>query len=35
MKDRVDALVRGVQGGVFAPNEARKMEGLDSVPCSS
>jgi len=32
MKDRIDALVRGVQGGVFAPNEARNMEGLDSVP---
>src|SRR5262245_33853530 len=32
MKDRIEALVRGVQGGVFAPNEARNMEGLDSVP---
>jgi HK97 family phage portal protein len=31
-KDRVEALVRGVQGGVFAPNEARNMEGFDSVP---
>jgi HK97 family phage portal protein len=31
-KDRIEALVRGVQGGVFAPNEARNMEGLDSVP---
>src|SRR5215831_18441937 len=31
-KDRVEALARGVQSGVFAPNEARNMEGLDSVP---
>jgi HK97 family phage portal protein len=31
MKDRIDALARGVQGGVFAPNEARNMEGFDSV----
>jgi hypothetical protein len=30
-KDRIDALVRGVQGGVFSPNEARNLEGLDSV----
>jgi phage portal protein BeeE len=30
-KDRIDALVRGVQGGVFSPNEARNQEGLDSV----
>jgi HK97 family phage portal protein len=31
-RDRIEALVRGVQGGVFAPNEARNMEGFDSVP---
>ena len=31
-KDRIEALARGVQSGVFAPNEARNMEGLDSVP---
>jgi phage portal protein BeeE len=30
-KDRVEALVRGVQGGVFSPNDARNLEGLDSV----
>jgi HK97 family phage portal protein len=30
-KDRVEALVRGVQGGVFAPNEARNAEGYDKV----
>jgi len=29
MKDRIEALARGVQGGIFAPNEARAMEGLD------
>jgi HK97 family phage portal protein len=27
-KDRIDALARGVQGGIYAPNEARRMEGL-------
>jgi phage portal protein BeeE len=31
-KDRVDALTKGVQGGVFAPNEARRREGLPGVP---
>jgi HK97 family phage portal protein len=31
MKDRIEALARGVQGGIFAPNEARQQEGLDSV----
>jgi HK97 family phage portal protein len=31
MKDRIEALARGVQGGIFAPNEARLQEGLDSV----
>jgi len=30
-KDRVEALARGVQGGIFAPNEARNQEGYDSV----
>ena len=28
MKDRIEALARGVQGGIFAPNEARNSEGL-------
>jgi HK97 family phage portal protein len=32
LKDRIDALVRGVQGGVYSPNEAREREGLDAVP---
>ena len=31
MKDRIEALARGVQGGIFAPNEARQLEGLDAV----
>jgi HK97 family phage portal protein len=31
-KDRIDGLARGVQGGVFAPNEARELEGLKAVP---
>jgi HK97 family phage portal protein len=30
-KDRIESLARGVQGGIFAPNEARNSEGLDSV----
>lgn len=30
-KDRIEGLVRGVQGGVFAPNEARNEEGLPDV----
>jgi len=30
-KDRIDALARGVQGGILAPNEAREREGLDNV----
>jgi Phage portal protein len=30
-KDRIDALVKGVQGGVYSLNEARHMESLDSV----
>jgi HK97 family phage portal protein len=28
---RIEALARGVQGGIYAPNEARAMEGLDEV----
>jgi hypothetical protein len=31
-KDRIEMLARGVQGGIFSPNEARNMESLDSVP---
>jgi HK97 family phage portal protein len=31
MKDRIDALSRGVQGGIYSPNEAREREGLDRV----
>lgn len=30
-KDRIEALVRGVQGGLFAPNEARAAEDLPGV----
>lgn len=30
-KDRVEALTRGIQGGLFAPNEARRTEELGSV----
>ena len=30
-KDRIEALARGVQGGIYAPNEAREQEGLDAV----
>jgi hypothetical protein len=30
-KDRIDAIVTGVQGGVFSPSEARNLEGLDGV----
>lgn len=32
MKDRIDALVKGVQGGVIAPNEARASEGYGQKP---
>lgn len=32
LKDRVDALAKGVQGGIFSPNEARRREGLPAVP---
>ncbi|MDX1247553.1 phage portal protein [Sinorhizobium meliloti] len=31
-KDRIEALVRGVQGGVFAPDEARNSEDLPTTP---
>ena len=31
-KDRIEALARGVQGGIFAPNEARNTEGLPDKP---
>jgi len=30
-KDRIEALARGVQGGIYAPNEAREQEGLEAV----
>jgi HK97 family phage portal protein len=30
-KDRIEALVRGVQGGLFSPNEARAAEDLPAV----
>jgi HK97 family phage portal protein len=32
MKDRIEALARGVQGGIFAPNEARAKEELPEKP---
>jgi HK97 family phage portal protein len=28
---RIEALARGVQGGIYSPNEARESEGLDAV----
>lgn len=31
LKDRIDALARGVQGGIYSPNEARNQEDLDDV----
>jgi HK97 family phage portal protein len=31
-KNRIEGLVRGVQGGIFSPNDARNQEGLDRVP---
>lgn len=31
LKDRIDALTRGVQGGIYAPNEARALEDLPAV----
>ena len=30
-KDRIEGLTRGVQGGIYSPNEARNAEDLDSV----
>jgi HK97 family phage portal protein len=30
-KDRIEGLARGVQGGIYAPNEARELEGLKAV----
>jgi HK97 family phage portal protein len=30
-KDRIEALARGVQGGIYSPNEARNSEGFDKV----
>jgi HK97 family phage portal protein len=30
-KDRIEMLVRAVQGGILSPNEARNQEGYDSV----
>jgi hypothetical protein len=32
MKNRVEAFARGVQGGIYAPNEARADFGLPKVP---
>jgi hypothetical protein len=29
--DRLDALTKGVQGGIYAPNEARQLENLPAV----
>jgi len=31
MKDRLEALARGVQGGIYSPNEARAIESLPEV----
>src|SRR5262249_19787692 len=31
-KDRIQALARAVQGGIYSPNEARAAEDLDAVP---
>jgi hypothetical protein len=31
-KDRIEALARAVQSGIYSPNEARAAEGLDSTP---
>jgi hypothetical protein len=30
-KDRIEALARGVQGGIFSPNEARALEDLPAA----
>lgn len=32
LKDRIDALARGVQGGIYSPDEARARESLPRVP---
>ena len=34
-KDRIDGLVKAVQGGVLSPNEAREIEGFPSVEFGS
>ena len=31
-KSRIEGLARGVQGGIYAPNEARRQESLPAVP---
>jgi len=31
-RDRIEALARAVQGGIYSPNEARAAEDLDAVP---
>jgi hypothetical protein len=31
LKDRIDALARGVQGGIYSPNEARALEDLPAA----
>ena len=31
-KERIESLSHGVMGGIYAPNEARRMEGLPDVP---
>ena len=31
LKDRIEALARGVQGGIYAPNEARALEDLPAA----
>jgi HK97 family phage portal protein len=31
MKDRIEALARGVQGGIYSPNEARELEDLPAA----
>lgn len=32
LKDRIEALARGVQGGIYSPDEARAKESLPKVP---
>lgn len=32
LKDRIEALARGVQGGIYSPDEARSKESLPRVP---